>query len=222
MALEKLTILVETETGQFQREITALFNPDQITIQKGANWKEAPTAGRDASLSQFTHGQPATLSMELFFDTYAAGSDVRRHTQPIFALTTVEQHGDLHRPPFCKLQWGRFTLDNFQWILLSLSQRFTLFLADGTPVRATLSCTFRQWSSAEEEARRQNKQSADVVKTRTVRRGDTLSGIAAEVYRDPTLWRPIATANRLTNPRALSPGQVLVIPTLRGRGTGRR
>jgi nucleoid-associated protein YgaU len=218
MALEKLSILVETGQDRFEREINALFNPEQIGIQKGANWREAPALGRDVSPAQFTHGEPAVLSLDLFFDTYAAGHDVRRHTRPIFALTTIEQHGDLHRPPLCKLRWGRFTLDDFEWVLLSLNQRFTLFLPDGTPVRALLSCSFRQWRDAALEARLQNLQSADVVKTRTVRRGDTLSGIAAEVYQDATLWRRIAAANRISNPRRLKPGQVLVIPTLhRGR-----
>lgn len=101
------------------------------------------------------------------------------------------------------------------WVLENLSQRFTLFLSDGTPVRATLTCTFKQWRAADEEARVQDKRSADVVKTRTARRGDTLSSIAAEQYRDPTLWRPIAEANSIDDPRALKPGQVLVIPKLR-------
>jgi nucleoid-associated protein YgaU len=113
-------------------------------------------------------------------------------------------------------------LDDFQWVLTSLTQRFSLFLANGTPVRANLTCSFQQWRSDEEEAKLLNKQSADVAKTHTVRRGDTLSAIAAEQYEDSTLWRPIAEANRLTNPRRLTPGQVLVIPALRERGAAQR
>jgi nucleoid-associated protein YgaU len=215
MTLEKLKIQVETGKGQFNKEITALFNPEQISITKTANWSAVNKAEGDVPAAQFTHGEAATLSLDLLFDTYESGGDVQQYTREMFQLTTVQYHGNLHRPPLCYLRWGTFTLDNFQWVLTSLTQNFTLFLANGTPVRARLTCSFRQWRSDEEEARLLNKQSVDVAKTHTVRRGDTLSTIATEHYEDPRLWRPIAAANRLTNPRRLTPGQVLMIPALR-------
>lgn len=47
-----------------------------------------------------------------------------------------------------------------------------------------------------------------------VQRGDTLSSIAAKVYRDPTKWRIIYDANRgtLTSPESVKVGQTLLIP----------
>ena len=60
--------------------------------------------------------------------------------------------------------------------------------------------------------------SPDVAKTRVVRRGDTLSAIAAEEYGDPAVWRPIARANGIVDPRRLPPGQVLTIPVLQPAG----
>lgn len=228
MELAKLTILVETAKDRYDRSITALFNPNQITIQKATRWDLKPKPEGDTSKSQFTYGEPATLSMDLFFDTYSTDrmpkDDVRTYTKEIFHLTTVQQNGELHRPPLCRLVWGAFNISqtyDCEWVLQSLNQRFTLFLADGTPVRATLGCTFRQWRGDETEARLLNKQSADVVKTRVVRRGDTLSSIAAEEYADPALWRPIAQANRLDNPRALTVGATLTIPVLRERSPRR-
>jgi hypothetical protein len=213
MALEKLKILVIEK----DKEITALFNPNQITIQKTVNWRNVPTVGSDVTDSQFSHGNPATLTMDLFFDTYETGKDVQKeHTKEIFALTTVEEHGDIHRPPICKLMWGEWEI--FKGILQSLNQRFTLFLADGTPVRATLGCTFKEWRSREEDARRRSTESVDVAKTHTVKLGDTLSSIAGVEYNDPTLWRPIAEANGIDNPRILAPGQTLAIPPIRSQG----
>jgi nucleoid-associated protein YgaU len=222
MALEKLTIQVETGENEFNEAFEVLFNPNQISIQKATKWELTPTAERDAPTSQFTYGEPATLSMELFFDTYETQSDVREHTDKLYHLTTVEQHGDLHRPPLCRLAWGNFNFSDFQWVLQSLNQRFTLFLDSGTPARATLSCTFKQWRSDEVEARLLKKQSPDVFKTHTVRRGDTLSSIAAATYKDPTQWRPIAEENSLNNPRQLKAGQVLTIPALTKRRARRR
>lgn len=160
--------------------------------------------------------------MELLFDSYEAKTDIRDHTGRVYHLTTVEQHGDLHRPPLIKLQWGSFDFDGFTWVLQSLNQRFTLFLSDGTPVRATLSCTFRQWRSDDTEARLLNRQSVDVAKTVMVKRGDTLSHIAFREYKDSTLWRPIANANDIDDPRQLTIGQTLVIPALTNRRSLRR
>lgn len=217
MTLAKLKIQVEIEENKFSEGFEVLFNPNQISIQKATKWELTPTAERDAPTSQFTYGEPATLSMDLFFDTYEAQRDVRAYTDQIYHLTTVEQHGDLHRPPLCRLAWGDFNFSDFQWVLQSLNQRFTLFLDNGLPVRATLSCTFKQWRSDDVEARLLKKQSPDVTKTRTVHRGDTLSSIAAAEYKDPTQWRPIAEANAIDNPRKLKIGQVLTIPTLTRR-----
>lgn len=210
MALEKLKIIPETGG-----EITVLFNPNQITIDKTANWCTAPTDEEDVPESQFTHGDPATLTMELFCDTYEAKTDVRTYTDQIFSLTTIEKHGGLHRPPLCKLMWGKFNFNNFQWVLTNLNQRFTLFLNDGTPVRATLSCSFKQWRSDIEDAAITNKQSPDVAKIRIVKDKERISNISYEEYQDPTLWRPIAEANKIDNPLYLKPGKVLAIPILR-------
>jgi nucleoid-associated protein YgaU len=57
-------------------------------------------------------------------------------------------------------------------------------------------------------------QSANYVKQYTVRPGDTLSGIAAELYHDAKLWRPIAEANNIDNPLSLEPGRVLMVPAI--------
>lgn len=226
MALEKLKILVETSSSPLRFDeanpIVALFNPNQITIVKTANWQVLPANQRDTPASQFTHGEPATLTVDLFFDTFEKRIDVRRnHTSRIAELMTVERHGNFHRPPICQLAWGSLGVF-FQGVLQNLNQRFTLFLEDGTPVRATLTCTFREWRSGEEEERRQNRQSADVAKTHTVKRGDTLSSIASQHYSDPALWRPIAETNHIDDPRALRPGVILAIPSLGPGGDNRR
>lgn len=218
MTLAKLEILVENETNP----IEARFNPNQIAIVKTANWRLLPANQRDTPASQFTHGEPATLSVDLFFDTFESKADVRRkHTNRIAELMTVEMHGNLHRPPICQLAWGTQGVF-FQGVLQNLTQRFTLFLENGTPVRAILICTFREWRSDKEEERRQNKQSTDVAKTHTVKRGETLSSIASEHYGDPALWRPIAEANRIDDARTIQPGSILAIPSLPSRSGARR
>jgi nucleoid-associated protein YgaU len=208
VTLAKLTIMPETGLP-----IVALFNPQQVSICKSVQWWRIPVAESDVMRAQFTHGEPAVLGLELLFDTYELGLDVRLLAGQVERLATVRGHGSIHRPPVCKLVWGTQGIF-FEGVLTRVSSSYTLFSPLGAPVRAQLDCTFTEWLSARREALLQNTQSPDVAKTRTVRRGDTLSGIAAAEYGDPALWRPIARANGIVDPRHVEPGRELTIPVL--------
>jgi nucleoid-associated protein YgaU len=228
--LQRLTI--EREGGD---PVEALFNPGEISVSAAASWEQSEPAsygGANAATIalEFRSVQAQTLSVELFFDTYESrasmtftdaalallpatspgsqATDVSQYTEQVAQLAEVDP--TLHRPPVCHLYWGAF--DIFTGVLTSLDQRFTLFLDDGTPVRATLSCSFLgvslDWRGKGEP------ESSDVIKTRQVRRNDTLQSIAGEEYKDPSLWRNIATANGIINPRDVQPGTVLIIPSM--------
>jgi nucleoid-associated protein YgaU len=220
MGLQKLKILVEKEDAVFVFEqssaITALFNPDKLVFNKTVNWRRQGAAHRDVTEQQFANAESQSLSLDLIFDTYDNSdvykSDVRGYTDKLLKLTAV--NAEKHRPPVCLLFWGLGGVF-FQGILKQLRRQFTLFMEDGTPVRATLQCTFKEWTrNNEEDLRRQNLRSSDIAKTRIIKRGETLSNVAAEEYRDPGLWRPIAHENNIDDPLSLVPGTVLLIPTL--------
>jgi len=238
-SLEKLTIVYDKGKGG-RESIEALFNPNKLSLSNSVEWETKDVVGPPTSYTLSFDGvklTPPTLTVELFFDTYEGdhkapgigqtlmenvkgtplglfplakpnGTSVLAYTEQIARLIRLDK--DTHEPPVCFLWWGKQLL--FYGALTALQEDFTLFLWDGTPVRATLTCTFTQFTSVGEE--QLDLHSADVHKTRTVQRGDTLSSIAAEEYNDPSLWRHIATANGLHNPRTLTPGQVLRVPKL--------
>ena len=118
-------------------------------------------------------------------------------------------------PPTCRISWGEAGSQNldfpFVGVLQSLRQDFTLFDSNGRPLRANLDLTFHETLSPEEDQRRNDPEFA----TRLVKRGDNLSGIAAEMFDDPARWRLIADANNLDNPRKLEIGMSLSIPKVR-------
>jgi hypothetical protein len=205
--LEKITI-----TPDGKNAIEALFNPTQYSIEKGNQIAEMGVPGLGAPILQFVRGNTRTLSMDLFFDTYAAQTDVREHTNRVYALLGIE--ASTHVPPLCTIQWGRNSPSAHKWILERVSGRFTLFHGNGTPARATLGVTFKEFIPVEIQVRETVTQSADHAKLYTVCQGDTLSSIAAAEYGDPAAWRPIATKNRITNPRKIEPGSRLIIPSL--------
>ena len=68
-----------------------------------------------------------------------------------------------------------------------------------------------------DDLNKQDTQSSDIAKMHVVKRGDTLSSIAAKEYLDPKLWRPIAIENGIDDPRVLIPGTLLLLPTLSDR-----
>ena len=203
--------------------VECLFNPKEYTFQKQNKWEEKKVSGGNVPQLTFGGGQPATLNMELFFDTFAESKsggeprDVRKaYTDAIWKLMAVDEKlkdmkNKKGRPPTVRFQWG--SAWSFNAVLTSVSQKFTLFRADGTPVRATLTVAFQQ-SKDEAQLAPQNPTSGGVGGERvwTVTEGDTLGWIAYKEYGDTRRWRSIASANRLSEVRRLVPGALLVIP----------
>lgn len=214
-------------------EITVQFNPTAYSITKPVTWSPQSSTGTSASTAsttqsatqinlnapvlQFGGGGSRTLALELFFDVTEPVEgkpvdDVRQLTNKIVKLTRIER--DTNQPPICTVSWGN-PLDPpefpFIGVVTNLVQNFTLFKSDGKPLRARLTVTFTEWIDREKDL----KQTDPEQTTRLVKRGDTLSSLAAEVYGDPNLWRIIAQANNLDDPRHLKVSNPLIIPKLR-------
>jgi Contractile injection system tube protein/LysM domain len=204
MELKKADIYPDGGTA-----IPILFNPGEYRLGKSNEIAEVETPGLATPILQYVSGKSRTLSMELFFDTFEAGTDVRTHTDRIYGLLEIRK--ETHAPPLCTFRWGGFS---FKGVLESVDGRFTLFFPNGTPARATLSVRFKGGVDIGKEVRKTATESVDRRKTCIVKGGDTLSSIAAAEYSDPGQWRPIARANGITDPLALRPGQRLIVPAL--------
>ena len=184
------------------------YNPERYSIERTTNWEER---GKRATL-QFGGKGRKSITFELFFDTYEEKKDVRtEYVQKLLAFmeATVESSGGRKRPPVLLLTWGGF---NFQGVLEKLGQNYTMFGENGVPVRAIVTASFKQFTTAEEETR--GNPPGDPTKTHRVIEGETLNHISSKHYGDPTLWRIIAEENRLQDPRRIDEGTLLVIPPL--------
>jgi hypothetical protein len=207
MALTKAKIIAKRSNSE--DTIPVLFNPNEYEISAGNkfNWQEIP--GLSQPIAQFGSGSETTLSVTLFFDTYEQGTDVRTYTKKISSLLDVDK--DLHAPPLCRFVWG--SLD-FKGVITSITQKFTMFLDTGEPVRATLNVKFQLAQSVTEQYQNIPRQSADRTKQRTVKQGDQLWHLAHEEYENSGMWRSIASANNIDNPRKLQTGKRLIVPRL--------
>jgi hypothetical protein len=205
MGLEKAVI----KNLDKNEDVEVLFNPKEYIIEKKTPWKEQDIHGLDAPAVEFTIGERKRLSMELFFDTSEEKTDVRAYTDKIENLMLVDP--DQHRPPLLLFSWGKL---KFKCVLEDLVQRFTMFMNDGTPIRAILKVLFKEYSTAASQVKEKPRHSSDHTKRIIMREGETLSSISAREYNDPKKWREIADANDIDDPLRVSPGTILKLPPL--------
>ena len=203
--------------------VPCLFNPKELSVEKSNQFAEVNIPGLPSPIFQFVRGNARTVTMDLFFDTYEEGTDVRMFTDRITgwdagsmfsklsggAKGLMDIDSGLHAPPICLFIWGTFV---FQCIIERVSKRFTMFLPEGIPVRAALNITLKEYREVDIQVKEIALQSADLTKRWVVKQGDSLWSIAAKEYGNPADWRLIAEANSIDNPRILNPGQELVIP----------
>lgn len=211
MSLEKAFIQALDLQGNPQGEaISVLFNPTEYSLETSNQFQRTAIPGTATPVTQFVNGNTQTLTMDLLFDSYEEQKDVREYTKKVTALLDIDPA--LHAPPICTFHWASL---NFKATLEQVTQKFTLFLSTGVPVRATLSVTFKEYRTLTEQLQTIHKESSDRTKRITVKQDDSLWEIANKEYEDASLWRPIADANKISNPRILLTGQELVIPILK-------
>lgn len=187
------------------------FNPSEYQLQKSNNFAEIGIPGLESPPIQFVRGAAEKLSLELLADTSDTLEDVReKYVNKLRNLMRL--NAETHAPPIVAFTWDTQV---FKGVLESLTITYVMFSPDGVPLRAKLSVMLKEYRPAAVQFRESPTFSPDFDKTFVVRRGDTLSGIAGQVFRDPSRWREIARANDVVDPRRIRPGDALRIPKLR-------
>ncbi|MET1083816.1 MAG: hypothetical protein ABWY12_12335 [Burkholderiales bacterium] len=126
-------------------EVTAMYNPKELQVDKSVPWAKSPKSKADQPDLEFTSAEGRSMSFELMFDTYETGKNV--HTEFVDNLIKLTLVQDLKRPPKVGVTWGSGKLPEFQGVIESLSTKYTMFLPDGTPVRATCHVKIKEASS---------------------------------------------------------------------------
>jgi contractile injection system tube protein len=224
--LKKATITVLDGSNK-GKVISVLFNPSEYSFDRANSYKATPLPGLGTPLLQFVNGECDQLNMELFLDDYTdprgPTSKERSESDPLMKRfkdlsNLLEIDRDLHAPPPVRFNWGPI---EFNAVLEKLGRKITMFHPDGTPARATLTASFREYRTLPQQIRNPRRESADKTKRRVAVGGDELWMMAAREYDDPTRWLLIAQENDLDDPRSITPGDWLVVPPLENpSGTG--
>lgn len=195
--------------------IKFFLNPKTVKVTKNVEMDrgETPDATQPTRVAQ---AKPLELSIgDLWFDCYLERENVRdKYIKKLEKL--CDRYGESHHPPIVRLIWGDFLTetDAFEFYLKSLGVEYTMFLPNGMPVRAKVTMTFEEVVHIQTQQERNPNNSPDHAKLYTVKRGDTLQGIAMDEYDDPREWRRIAESNDIDDPLALSPGTKLLVPPI--------
>lgn len=216
--------ITPTEGRNKNKAIVVPFNPNKFTVGKTVSWtgpggkasdsakEEKTNSSMNAMPLVFNGGEGRTLGFDLLFDTTeeTGDQDVRNKIKPIVSLSRIDR--DLKRPPVCTITWGPDPKPGsdfpFTGVLSELSEVFSLFSSTGVPLRVTLTLKFKEWLDPKQDMLLTDPDFT----TRLYKRGDSLSSLAADAYKDPTKWRVIAEANSLDDARNVPIGLRLNVP----------
>ena len=204
---------LEKKTAEFVLPI----NPEQYAQTFKVEYDVQPANGAQGVEGHFKFSAPEELKLDFVFDgtgtVYGYAQPDKSVTEQIDAFRGVvyDLQGEIHQPRYLKLVWKDF---KFNCILTELKVTYTLFDADGMPLRAKLACSFLNYRETERRVREENKSSPDLTHTRLVKDADSLPLLTDEIYGTPDYYLEVARANNLSNLRRLPPQTTLIFPPL--------
>lgn len=199
--------------GQFEVQ----YNPKEFKFDKPVSWKEHDDQGQDGAL-EFQKVSPATIQVDLTFDTTKDNSDVREEwVNKLLELTNPEctpSDGEAkelgkQRPTRVLFNWGSFI---FVGVIESVNVTYIMFAPSGNPIRAKVTVKLKEWTPDNTYSFGGGSSGYDTepVKLAQVSAGQTLSTLALQ---NGTTAQAIADANNISDPMNVEAGTEVVIPS---------
>ena len=221
--IEKLKVLAfkKPERSGASESFEFLFNPETISSVHSNQFASKKSINSSGRSSPYALSSTDKLQLDLILDKTinrehlpgpVANSDLSvRQQVDAFLGACFYKDGDLHEPRFLKVEWGSLS---FECKLKEVEVSFSVFNADGEPLRAKLSTTFFEDMPKEKSDRKDDQKSPDITHRRLLLQDQTITGLTREVYGDATHYLVVAKANRLNHFRKLKPGTTLHFPPL--------
>jgi hypothetical protein len=211
---------VTIQTSNPKLSVSAILSEDMPKVSGFGGWVEIPRARRVAFVDW--QGQsPKRLAFGLMLDAWGDGP--RTVEQDCLDIERMASAGPQNqRPPTLRITEGELPHMNVSWVIDSLEWGDCIRQRDtGKRVRQVVSLVLvavsDPYASAKSPAATNrsnaNARGGEAHPARyTVKKGDTLSAIAAAQYGDASKWHAIADANNIRDPKNLKVGQVLKLP----------
>lgn len=196
----------------------------------------------------FTGGGTTEMELDLLFDVQLSGStidsdDVRDLTRPLWQLAENPAADVTGRPPIVRLVWGKSW--NEPGVISAVAERLEMFGTEGSPQRSWMRMRMLRVVDEAEDGTEEPAAPPEAPlfedeqgplepvtpPTDTAYHvvvgdggeldsgGERIDQLAARYYGDASMWRLIASFNRLSDPARLEPGTLLLIPPMEAGGT---
>jgi hypothetical protein len=143
-------------SGEKADPIHFMFNPTELKFSRSVAIDQAPgsTTRRGQNQTSFKHPNPYQLTISnIILDTYEKKGEERNVLKPLKPFTDavayIKEAGtgqsggrQARRPPIYLFTWGDHSY--LRCFIKSCNFRLTMFLPDGTPVRAIIDLTLEQ------------------------------------------------------------------------------
>jgi len=213
--------------GKGDITFTAQVNPASIQVKYGVEYTpETDNIGTIIPQKVFKGCLPQTVSFDLMLDgtgvlpeNPAAKGSVNEQIEK-FKKTCYYYRGNKHEIPYVSIQWNNtsfFKYNNqaFFGRIESFDVQYTMFSAEGEPLRAKIKASFSGTSNPKTEANLKDNQSPDLTHVITVRAGDSLPVLCEQIYGKRQMFQEVARVNNLISFRDIKPGTELVFPPLK-------
>ncbi|MDB4959239.1 MAG: hypothetical protein JWO36_6808 [Myxococcales bacterium] len=136
--------------------VEAQYNPKEVTISHTIPWKDHPKGNTDGLQQEYSGGAARETTIDLFFDGVETGGNVpgggtvvdqiKKLNQMASVRDSSSTKDEMRRPHHCCLVWSGLLADtsSFQCVIMSVSTKYQMFKADGTPLRATCTVVLKE------------------------------------------------------------------------------
>jgi Contractile injection system tube protein len=144
MKLEKAKLMVHSDPSGQAKDIEFMFNPSELDFTRQIAW-DRDLGNRGTTLLpkvNFSGVEPYSFTLQnLLFDTYEKKTSVLKDYIDNIKKGATARANAHSRPPVYILTWHD---SYFHCVMTSLNYKLTLFLADGTPVKAIVNISLEE------------------------------------------------------------------------------
>ena len=214
MSLLKMTILSFSSSGVKQltdipQLYMVMFNPNSYKTELKVNYDEEQADKTEKKTPRFKNIGPKQFSFDFLVDgTGAAGykRDVGFDVSSFIKVVGYDKNIGKGSIRYLLLLWGSFIQ---KCVIESISVNYTLFSSLGSPLRATMSATFREYNDEPSEL---FKKVDEFFNSAPVQGALTVANVAFQAFNSVSQTVAIAKANDLDSIRAKVDSNNLKLP----------
>lgn len=199
-----------TDAGEYD----VMFNPSSVAVKLQVDREESQGQGSTSSELKFKMIKPQDYQFEFIIDgTGAVTDDVVEVPSEVekFLKVVYTYNGTEHSPNFVMVRYGAVLL---KAVMKTVDITYTLFKADGTPLRAKVNITLTSCVEQSLSDMINNKSSPDLTHKRRLKENESLVSMAYKIYNNNNYYIDVAHANDLDNFRRVRTNTEIYFPPI--------